>query len=156
MTTQRFSAELADGGRGRLLVPVPFDPDHVWGAKPRHPVAGTIAGMRVRGVVEDHDGAPGFLLGPGWRRDNALDPGETVEVELAPEGPQRGDLADDIVAALDANPRAAEFFDGLAQFYRKAYLRWVDGTKRRPDVRRQRIDRMVELLEAGVKDYRQG
>jgi uncharacterized protein YdeI (YjbR/CyaY-like superfamily) len=38
-------------------------------------------------------------------------------------GPQRGDLADDIVAAFDASPDAAAFFDSLAQFYRRAYLR---------------------------------
>ena len=52
-------------------------------------------------------------------------------VELAPEGPQRGDLADDIASALAANPAAAAFFDTLAQFYRKAYLRWIDATTRR-------------------------
>jgi hypothetical protein len=31
--------------------------------------------------------------------------GDEVSVELAPEGPQRGDLADDIAAALAASPR---------------------------------------------------
>src|SRR3712207_7886764 len=30
------------------------------------------------------------------------------------------------------HPNAAAFFDSLAQFYRKAYLRWIDATKRRP------------------------
>ena len=75
-------------------------------------------------------------------------------VELAPEGPQRADLADDVAAALEANPKAGEFFDALAQFYRRGYLRWIDGTRRRPEVRRERIARMVELLESGVKDYR--
>ena len=73
---------------------------------------------------------------------------------IEPEGPQRADLADDVAAAPDANPAAAAFFDGLAQFYRKGYLRWIDATKRRPDLRAGRIARMVELLAAGVKDYR--
>jgi uncharacterized protein with von Willebrand factor type A (vWA) domain len=49
--------------------------------------------------------------------------GDDVTVELTPEGPQRGDLADGIAAALAAKPAAGEFFDTLAQFYRKAYLR---------------------------------
>ena len=62
--------------------------------------------------------------------------GDDVAVELAPEGPQRGDLADDLAAALAANPAAAAFFDTLAQFYRKAYLRWIDATTRRPDLAR--------------------
>ncbi len=137
-------------------MPVPFDPDAEWGPKPRHPVRGTVDGARIRGVVEPHPSGPGFLLGAAWVRDHPLDPGSTAEVEIAPEGPQRDDLADDVAAALAANPQAARFFDGLAQFYRRAYLRWVDSTKRSPELRQQRIAAMVELLEAGVKDHRAG
>ena len=48
-------------------------------------------------------------------------------------------------------PESAAFFDSLAQFYTRAYLRWIDGTKRRPDLRAARIAEMVELLEAGQK-----
>ncbi len=75
---------------------------------------------------------------------------------LTPEGPQRDDLAPDIAAALDAEPAAAAMFDSLAQFYRRAYLRWIDGTKRRPDVRAARIAEMVELLKAGHKERPRG
>jgi uncharacterized protein YdeI (YjbR/CyaY-like superfamily) len=78
--------------------------------------------------------------------------GDDVAVELAPEGPQRADLADDIATALAASPAAGAFFDTLAQFYRKAYLRWIDGTARRPDVRAARIAEVVGLLAAGVKE----
>jgi uncharacterized protein YdeI (YjbR/CyaY-like superfamily) len=78
--------------------------------------------------------------------------GGDVNVELAPEGPQRGDLADDIAAALAASPAAGAFFDTLAQFYRKAYLRWIDATSRRPDVRAARISEVVALLAAGIKE----
>ena len=48
-------------------------------------------------------------------------------------------------------PAAAAFFDTLAQFYRKAYLRWIDATKRRPDLRAARIAEVVDLLAAGIK-----
>ena len=154
VSAKQFDVVVADGGRGRLMVPVPFDPDVEWGAKTRHPVGGTINGKRVRGVVEAHDGVQGFLVGVAWLRDCPLAAGDEVHVELAPEGPQRADLADDVAAALEANPKAGEFFDALAQFYRRGYLRWIDGTTRRPEVRRERIARMVELLESGVKDYR--
>jgi uncharacterized protein YdeI (YjbR/CyaY-like superfamily) len=86
-----------------------------------------------------------------WLRDADVAAGDDVLVELAPEGPQRGDLADDISAALEANPAAAAFFDTLAQFYRKAYLRWIDETTRRPDLRAARIAEVVDLLAAGIK-----
>jgi hypothetical protein len=154
VSVKEFDVVVADGGRGRLLVPVPFDPDAEWGAKTRHPVGGTINGRRVRGVVEAHDGVLGFLVGVAWLRDGTLEAGDRAHVEIAPEGPQRADLADDVAAALEASPKAGEFFDSLAQFYRRAYLRWIDGTTRRPELRRQRIATTVELLEQGVKDYR--
>jgi uncharacterized protein YdeI (YjbR/CyaY-like superfamily) len=78
--------------------------------------------------------------------------GDEVSVELTPEGPQRGDLAGDIAAALEASPAAGAFFDTLAQFYRKAYLRYIDATTRRPDVRAARIAEVAGLLAAGIKE----
>jgi Bacteriocin-protection, YdeI or OmpD-Associated/Domain of unknown function (DUF1905) len=153
MVAHRFTVSVVDGGKGRVLVPVPFDPDAEWGAKPRHHVAGTVNGMRMRGVVELHGGLHGFLLGPAWLRDCALSIGDLAQVDIQPEGPQRDDLAADVSAALAANPHAGAFFDALAQFYRRGYLRWIDSTKRSPELRAQRIASMIGLLEAGVKDY---
>ena len=62
--------------RRRVLVPVPFDPDEVWGRKPTHHVAGTVNGMGVRAVVEPLDDGRGILLGPAWRRDYGIAPGD--------------------------------------------------------------------------------
>jgi Bacteriocin-protection, YdeI or OmpD-Associated/Domain of unknown function (DUF1905) len=150
----RFTTSARDGGRGRVLIPVPFDPDARWSAKPRHHVGGTVNGCRVRGVLERRDQQWGLLLGPTWLRDNGLAIGDELDVELEPEGPQRAELAEDLASALAADPAAAAFFDGLAQFYRRAYLRWIDGTKRNPAERARRIAQAVELLAAGVKDHR--
>ncbi|MGW3353654.1 YdeI/OmpD-associated family protein [Nonomuraea rubra] len=150
MQEQHYTVESRPGGRGRLFVPVPFDPDAVWTPKPVHHVTGTLNGMGIRAVITEHQGQRGFLLGPAWLRCG-LEPGAHVTVVLAPEGPQRADLAEDVAAALEANPAAGAFFDSLAQFYRRAYLRWVDATERRPEVRAQRIAEMIRLLEAGIK-----
>jgi uncharacterized protein YdeI (YjbR/CyaY-like superfamily) len=60
--------------------------------------------------------------------------------------------ASDIAAAFDASPDAAAFFDSLAQFYRRGYLRWIDATKRSPHKRAARIAEMIELLKAGSKE----
>ncbi|MGH8776827.1 MAG: YdeI/OmpD-associated family protein [Jiangellaceae bacterium] len=147
-----YTVTVVKDRRRRVLVPVPFDPDGVWGAKPSHPVAGTVNGMGVRAVVEPLDDGHGILLGPAWRRDCGIAPGDTVEVVLFPEGPQRDDLADDIAEALRAEPEAGAFFDSLAQFYRGAYLRWIDATKRRPVLRAERIAEVVALLKAGGKE----
>ena len=151
MRVQRFSAHVALGPRGRAVVTVPFDPDEAWGAKAEHPVGGTINGKRVRGTLTPDGGGWAFTVTPMWLRDAGVPVGADVLIELAPEGPQRRDLADDICAALEASPAAAAFFDTLAQFYRKAYLRYIDATTRRPDLRAARIAEVVDLLAAGIK-----
>ena len=135
----------------RVMVPVPFDPNRFWGPKPRHHVAGSVNGSRVRAVIEPLDDGFGFVLGAAWRRDCGLRPGDQVEVRLQPEGPQRDDLAEDLAAALAAEPAAGAFFDALAQFYRKAYLRWIDATRRSPQLRAERIAVVVQLLADGKK-----
>jgi hypothetical protein len=151
MRARRFDAHTTAGPRDSAIIEVPFNPDDVWGAKARHLVNGTINGQWVRGMVTPADSGWVFTLTPMWMRDAGVAADEDVTVELAPEGPQRSDLAEDIAAALDANPPAAEFFDSLAQFYRKAYLRWIDATTRRPQLRAARIAEAVDLLAAGIK-----
>jgi bacteriocin resistance YdeI/OmpD-like protein/uncharacterized protein DUF1905 len=152
MEAQRFTAILTAAGRGKLLVPIPFDPDQIWGAKQRHHITGTVNGIRIRAVIEPAPAGFGFTLGRTSPARSGVDVGDQVAVEIAPEGPQRDDLADDVAAALAANPDAGAFFDSLAQFYRRGYLRWIDATKRRPEQRAERIAEMVELLKAGVKE----
>jgi hypothetical protein len=154
--SQQFTTTVAPGRRGHVLIPVPFNPNIVWGDKPRHHIGGTVNHMRVRGVIEPAGDRFGFTLGPAWLRDCSLAVGDTVTVAIEPEGPQRDDLAADVAAALAAHPRAAAFFDALAQFYRKAYLRWIDATKRHPEQRPARIAEVVRLLERGEKQRPQG
>jgi Bacteriocin-protection, YdeI or OmpD-Associated/Domain of unknown function (DUF1905) len=148
---QRFTTTVAAAPRGHALIPVPFDPDTAWGAKSRHHIAGAVDGIPVRGTVETAGDGHGFTLGPAWLRDCRVTIGDTVTVDIEPEGPQRGNLADDIAAALDTHPQAGAFFDSLAQAYRTAYLRWINATKRRPEQRPLRIAEMINLLEAGHK-----
>jgi translation initiation factor IF-1 len=152
MRTQRFEALVADGPGGRATIVVPFDPDEAWGVKAMHHVNGYVDGTRVRVTLSPGSAGWAFILSPSRVRELGVVAGDEVSVELTPEGPQRGDLADDVAAALAANPAAGAFFDTLAQFYRKAYLRWIDATTRRPQVRAARIAEVVDLLAAGVKE----
>ncbi|MFD2794505.1 YdeI/OmpD-associated family protein [Promicromonospora vindobonensis] len=138
--------------RGRTHVPVPFEPDDAWGAKPRHHVTGTLNGLGLRGVLDRSAHGYVLVLGPAWCRDVRLTTGDRVEAVLVPEGPQRADLPTDIAVALDAAPDAGAFFDSLAQFYRNAYLRWIEATKRRPEQRPVRIAEVVRLLQDGQKE----
>ncbi len=134
------------------MVVVPFDPDEAWGTKAAHHVNGTVNGWRVRVTLAPAADRWAFTLSPSRMQAMGLTTGSEVEAELAPEGPQRSELADDIAAALAASPAAGACFDTLAQFYRKAYLRYIDATTRRPDLRAARIAEVIGLLAAGVKE----
>ena len=150
MSTQRFKTTITTSG-AKTYIAIPFDPNEIWGVKQRHHVAGSINGQAIRGPLGSDGDQYVLPLGAAWRRENGLDAGAEVEVALAPEGPQSSALASDIVAALDAEPQARQFFDSLATFYRNTYLRWIESA-RRPETRSARISEMISLLKAGKKE----
>jgi hypothetical protein len=85
---------------------VPFDPDQVWGVKAVHHVNGTVNGTPVRVTISPGSAGWAFTLSPSRVSGLGVEPGDAVTVEFTPEGPQRADLAEDIAAALAANPAA--------------------------------------------------
>jgi hypothetical protein len=149
--SRSFTAIVQRDSRGGAFIALPFDPSEAWGEKARHHLTGTVGDRKVRGPLTGEGADARFLLSPSWRRDSGVAHGDSVRVTLLPEGPQQDTLAPDLSAALAGRPEARRFFDSLATFYRKGYLRWVDATTRRPDVRAARIAEMVELLAAGHK-----
>lgn len=149
---RRFKAHVTADPRGRGVIELPFDPDAAWGAKKEHLIGGKIDGRQIRGAVVRGSSGWVLTLGAMWMRDAAIAEGAEVVVRIAPEGPLRQDLAEDFATALAASPAAADFYDTLAQFYRRAYLRWIDATVRRPELRPVRIAEVVGLLAAGVKE----
>jgi len=148
-TPQVFKTSILKQG-SKTFIGLPFNPDEVWGAKPRQQISGSINNCKVRGQLIRQGDQFILVLGAAWRRDNQLEAGAEVEVVLAPEGPQMDDLPPDIIRALEEEPLALAFFESLATFYRKAYLKWISRA-RRPEIRSARIAEMVSLLKAGVR-----
>ena len=144
----------ADGtASGGAVIDLPFDPPKAWGARPRYHVTGIADGICFRTTLAQRRGAWRMAFGP---KSSAcrLAGREAVDVEVWLEGPQADDLAPDIAEALASRPAALAAFSGLATFYRKGWLRWIDATKRRPEARSARIAEMLDLLEAGQKQNR--
>ena len=59
--------------------------------------------------------------------------------------------AEDIAAALDADLEARRFFESLATFYRKNFIRWIECAKR-PETRAKRIAEPVATLKSGKRE----
>jgi bacteriocin resistance YdeI/OmpD-like protein/uncharacterized protein DUF1905 len=147
VTAKRFESTVVRN-KTKGYIPVPFEPNDVWGWKVRHYVKGTVGGCSIRGVLRSEDGGYALPLGAAWLRDNIIPSTATIDVVLEPDGPQSEALADDIAQALSAAPDAETFFQSVAPFYRKNFLRWIDQAKR-PETRSARIVEMVKMLEAG-------
>ena len=77
--------------------------------------------------------------------------GDRVEVDLELDTEQR-DVAvpPDLRVALDQNPAAAAFFDGLAYSYRVRHVLDIEDAKT-TQTRQRRIARAVEMPVAGKK-----
>ena len=70
--------------------------------------------------------------------------------ERAYDGPKNATVPDDLQAALDANPKAAEFFATLTGSARYAILYRLQDAKK-PETRRRRLEKFVGMLERGEK-----
>ncbi len=147
MSFQRFAVRLAASG-GRTLIEIPFEPTGVWGSRDRYYVHGSVGGSRVRGVIEPSGDRWFMSLGPQWRKRAGLEAGAEVEVALEPESPLLAELAPDLAGALEAEPEARNFFESVAPFYRKNYVRWIESA-RRAETRARRIAEAVRALKVG-------
>jgi uncharacterized protein YdeI (YjbR/CyaY-like superfamily) len=72
--------------------------------------------------------------------------------DAAYDAPSTATVPDDLRAALDASPAAAELFATLNSQNRYAILHRVQ-TARKPETRARRIERLVAMLEAGETLY---
>lgn len=147
---EEFTAIIQQQGK-RTVLHVPFDPNQRWGIKARHDITGSINGAVVRGPLEAEGNGYILPLGTAWQRDHGFTAGATVTVVLRPEGPQIAAMANDLQDAFAAAPKAVAFFNSLPTFYRKNYLRWVEGAKR-PETRVKRIEEMISLLKAEKRE----
>ncbi len=95
--------------------------------------------------------------------EGRMQPGGLREVERAQENGQwdvaydsqsAATVPDDLQAALDANPAAADFFATLNSVNRYAILHRIQ-TAKKPETRRKRIQQYVDMLARGERIYPQ-
>lgn len=152
MERQRCSTTVEARSRGGSTIPIGFDPIAAWGDRERYHVHGTIQGRGVRGAITRVGDRWVMELGPSWCRHAAVAPGNTVEVVLAPEGPQVDDIPAELAALLRADDVARRAFEGLATFYRKGFVQPIADAKS-PATRTRRAQQVLAALGAGRRTY---
>ncbi|MET1008492.1 MAG: YdeI/OmpD-associated family protein [Gaiellaceae bacterium] len=94
-------------------------------------------------------------------KEGRMKPAGLEQVELAKadgrwdaaySSPANIEVPDDLKAALEASPRAAEFWDGLNKSNRFAILYQLQDAKK-PETRARRLEKFVGMLERGEKLY---
>ena len=147
----RFTAELADSGRGGgRWIEIPFDAKAEFGES-RAPVAGTVNGAPFRSRLSVYGGRTYLGLRKEIREAAGIDVGDEVEVVIErDDAPREVEVPEALAAALAADPDAQRVFEGLSFTHRKEYAQWIAEAKKE-ETRSRRVERALAMLSEGVK-----
>lgn len=127
-------------------------PEHVvtsLGAGKRPPVRVTINGYSYRNTVAPMGGR--FVIGVAaeHRAKAGVAAGDEVDVDLELDtAPRQVSVPPDFAEALDAEPDARKFFDGLSYSNQRWHVESVEGAKTF-ETRQRRITKSVTMLREG-------
>lgn len=145
----RFRTVIELGGKTATGFQVPLEVVEGLGRGKRPAVVVRIGGYTYRSTVAPMSGAFYLPLAAEHREATGVAAGEEIEVEVELDAaPRTVDVPDDFAAALDAEPQARTFFDGLSVSNRKWHVLSVDGAKT-DETRQRRIQKSVAMLRDG-------
>ena len=143
----KFSAVIEDAGGGGAYVRIPFDVEQAFGKK-RVQVNATFDGEPYRGLLV-RMGEPWHLLIilKGIREKIGKGFGDEVEVTLEEDTePRVIEIPSALAQALEREPQALAFFDGLAYTHRREYVNWINEAKQET-TRQNRVSKTIEMLK---------
>jgi hypothetical protein len=150
MDRREFDAVLEADQRGHVRIRLPFDPSAAWGKKQRHFVRGSLNGTDFEGSLGSRGGAWFFPVNKALRASSGIGPGDDVHVVLELADSPAPAVSADLADALRADAAAKSFFDGLAGFYQREYVAWIEGAKKE-ETRKSRVAEVIESLKQGRK-----
>ncbi len=145
----RFRTTVLLAGKTATGIRIPPEVVEHLGSGKRPPVRVTINGYTYRstvavmggefmvGIAAEHRAAAGVAAG------NEVD----IDIELDSE-PREVTVPADLAGALDEEPEARRFFDGLSYSNRRRFVLSVEEAKT-PETRQRRITRPVDTLQDG-------
>jgi hypothetical protein len=145
----RFRATIELAGKTATGFQVPDDVVTALGAGRRPPVRVTIGGHTYRSTVASMGGR--FMVGVSAqnRTAAAVAAGDEVDVDLELDTePREVDVPEDLTAALDGEPEARRFFDGLSYSRKQWFVLRIEQAKK-AETRSRRLDEAVTMLREG-------
>ncbi len=119
------------------------------GAGQRPPVQVTVNGHQFRSTVGVMKGKHLVGVSAAIRKETGMQGGDAIEVVLTlATAPREVDMPADFATALDAQPAARQFFDGLSNSLQRYHVDNVNGAKT-DETRQRRIEKSVGLFLEG-------
>ncbi len=147
----KFRATILGAGKTAAGIQVPNEVVEALGKSRKPAVRATIQGYTYRSSVAWMGGV--FMLGVSneVRRNAGIAVGDEVDVDLELDTePREVTVPPDFAAALDGDPAARRFFDGLSYSNKRRYVLSIEDAKT-PETRQRRIEKSVAALRDGRK-----
>jgi hypothetical protein len=147
---QTYRTILRQEGKSATGFAVPPEVVEALGGGKRPPVTVTINGRYTyRSTVFPYTDASMLPLAAEHRVAAGVQGGEEIEVTLELDtAPREVEVPPELAAALDADPGAKAFFDGLSNSNKKVFTLSVDGTNN-PETKARRVEKAIALMREG-------
>jgi hypothetical protein len=145
----KFKAILELGGKTATGIEVPAEVVEALGAGRRPPVSVTIGKHTYRSTVAVMDGRYMLPVNAENREAAGIKAGDEIDVEVELNtAPREVNIPADFAQALDAEPSALQFFEGLSNSLQRYWVDIVQGAKAE-ETRRRRIEGAIAKFREG-------
>jgi bacteriocin resistance YdeI/OmpD-like protein/uncharacterized protein DUF1905 len=146
---QTFRAVIQQTGGNAAGIEVPREVVEGLGGSKRPAVVVTLNGYTYRNTIAPMGGGWWVGVSQAHREASGLRPGEEVEVTLDLDtAPREIEVPPELAAALEADPEAKAFFDGLSYSNKSVFTLNVAGTKN-PETKARRVDQAIAKMREG-------
>ena len=145
----RFRTTILGGGKTAAGIQIPNEVVTALGSSKKPPVRVTIAGHTYRSTIATMGGV--FMVGVTneFRKVSGVAAGDEVDVDIELDTEKREvSVPPDFGVALDGDPVAQRFFEGLSYSNKRRIVEPISDAKT-PETRQRRIDRSIAALREG-------
>jgi bacteriocin resistance YdeI/OmpD-like protein/uncharacterized protein DUF1905 len=149
MAAQTFRTTLRAEGKTATGFEVPPEVVEALGSGKKPKVTVTINGYTYRSTVFPYTEAYMLPLAAEHRVPAGVKAGDEIEVSLELDtAPREIEVPPELTAALDADPQAKAFFDGLSYSNKRVFTLNVEGTAN-PETKARRVEKAIALMREG-------
>jgi len=147
--SETFRATIQQTGKTACGIEVPEAVITALGGSKRPAVSVTLNNYTYRSTVAPMGGGWWVGVNADHREASGLRGGDEVQVTLALDtAPREIEVPPELAAALDADPAAKAFFDGLSYSNKSVFTLNVAGTKN-PETKARRVEQAIAKMREG-------